>query len=39
MIDDDECGAVSRKELTGETKVTGETLPQCHILHHKPHKT
>jgi hypothetical protein len=23
--------------LTGETEVLGETLPQCRVVHHKPH--
>jgi hypothetical protein len=26
-------------ELTGDTKVFGENLPQCHFVHHKSHTT
>jgi hypothetical protein len=30
--------SVERK-FAGETEVLGETLPQCHLAHHKPHMT
>jgi hypothetical protein len=26
-------------ELTGETEVLGENLPQCHFVHNKTHMT
>jgi hypothetical protein len=31
------CGTAGERELSGETKVLGENLPQCHIVHHKFH--
>jgi hypothetical protein len=39
MIDDDECGAISGMKIGRGTEVLGESLPQCHVVHHKSHMT
>jgi hypothetical protein len=28
-----------KRELTGQTNVLREKLPQCHFVHHKSHMT
>jgi hypothetical protein len=39
MIDNGDCGAVSRWRLDGETEVLGEKRPQRHCVHHNFHMT
>jgi hypothetical protein len=36
---DDECGAVGAMRIGRGTEILGETLHQCHFVHHKSHMT
>jgi hypothetical protein len=36
---ENECGAIGGMTIGRETEVLGETLPQCHFVHHKSYMT